>query len=230
VAVRRGTADFGIPGLTIAAWTDAGFAVVTSEAGGREVAGVDWGGGEAATFGATGAGGVGLAGASAGAAGRGKAGSEVAASGAAGLGVAGSGTGGLMGVVGADLVAPGPNALRSVVPRVAAAGPEPAGCETVFGCGPAGAVGGVAVAVLSTGKVALILLDEASTAVVGLSGAFLVAESPVACGAGLRRGRRGRSAAGGGLPSWGGFAILGFTPLFSHINEILDRAAILPSA
>jgi hypothetical protein len=90
-------------------------------------------------------------------------------------------------------------------------------------------VGFVACAVVSGGKDALILLDEASIAVVGSAGTLWGTE-PSAFGAGVRRVLRGRPEAGGGLPALGGFAILGFTPLFRHINEIRDRGAILPSA
>lgn len=87
-------------------------------------------------------------------------------------------------------------------------------------------VGFVTAAVVFAGKDALILLDEAS-AVVG--SALWGTELPT-FGTGARRVRRGRPEAGGGLPALGGFAILGFTPLFRHINEIRDRGAILPSA
>jgi hypothetical protein len=111
----------------------------------------------------------------------------------------------------------------------AAAGPAAAG----LGAAAAGAgictVGFVAAAVVSGGKDALILLDEAPIAVVGSVGTLWGIE-PSAFGAGVRRVLRGRPEAGGGLPALGGFAILGFTPLFRHINEIRDRGAILPSA
>jgi hypothetical protein len=90
-------------------------------------------------------------------------------------------------------------------------------------------VGFVACAVVSGGKDALILLDEAPIAVVGSVG-MLWGTEPSAFGAGVRRVLRGRPEPAGGLPALGGFAILGFTPLVRHINEIRDRGAILPSA
>ena len=87
-----------------------------------------------------------------------------------------------------------------------------------------------AAVVVFAGKDALIILDEASTAVVGSVGTLWGTE-PSAFGAGVRRALRGRPEAGDGLPALGGFAILGFTPLFRHINEIRrDCGAILPSA
>ena len=84
--------------------------------------------------------------------------------------------------------------------------------------------GGTAV---SGGKTTLGLLDDAWTPAVASSGTGFGAE-PSTFEAGLPGFRRRRPAEG--LPFWGGFAILGFTPLFRHINEIRDLAAILPSA
>jgi hypothetical protein len=110
----------------------------------------------------------------------------------------------------------------------AASGPGAAGFGVETGGAGICTVGFAAAAVVSTGKDALILLDEASTAVVGSAGALWGTESS-AFGAGARRVLRGRPEAGG-VPALGGFAILGFTPLFRHINEIRDCGAILPSA
>jgi hypothetical protein len=110
-----------------------------------------------------------------------------------------------------------------------AAGAEVADFGAAGGGAPGSAVGFVAAAVVSGGKIALVLIDEASTAAGG-SGETLWAEPRAWSGAGLRLFRRGWFGAGGRFASVGGFAIRAFTPLFRHINEIRDRGAILPSA
>jgi hypothetical protein len=139
------------------------------------------------------------------------------------------------GFVGADLVAPDAEAGSAMLRGVGAdAGFDPTGPEAArFGAAGGGApdcaVGFVAAAVVSGGKVALVLMDEASTAAGG-SGETLWAEPRAWSRAGLRLLRRGRFRAGGRFASVGGFAIRAFTPLFRHINEIRDRGAILPSA
>jgi hypothetical protein len=154
--------------------------------------------------------------------------------GLAGLGLAGLGLAGLevVGSGGAGLAAGGvvgPEATESAATLGAAAGRVAAGSGAAVGGAGICTVGFVACAVVSGGKDALILLDEAPIAVVGSVGTLWGTE-PSAFGAGVRRALRGRPEAGAGIPALGGFAILGFTPLFRHINEIRDRGAILPSA
>jgi hypothetical protein len=248
-----------MPGLKIAGWPVAGLATAASGVVGWEVAGAGDGGGEAATFGVAGAGSTavgaaGLGGAGGTAAGSGTGGqadsletdsweadSWEADSWDADLGEAGPGAGledagrADAGFVGADLVAPDAEAGSAMLRGVGAdAGFDPTGPEAArFGAAGGGApdcaVGFVAAAVVSGGKVALVLMDEASTAAGG-SGETLWAEPRAWSRAGLRLLRRGRFRAGGRFASVGGFAIRAFTPLFRHINEIRDRGAILPSA
>jgi len=198
----------------MAGWLRADALVLTSEAA-RRFAGVDGGGGEAASFGAT----------RPGAAGGDLAGSGAARWGGACLGAAG---GAGIGVAAARLAGVGSVTLEARPTWRAATVPGAAGFEGVAAGAGICTVGFFAAAVVFAGKDALTLLDEASTAVVGMG--MLWGTAPSASGTGVRRVPRGRPEAGGGLPALGGFAILGFTPLFRHINEIRDRGAILPSA
>ena len=220
--------------MTMAGWARGDVPAPTS---GRawKFAGVDGEGGEAASFGATGRGGwdpAGLGAACPGVAGFGVAAFAIADFGLAGFGVAGPGAANEAGIgVAAARSAGGGSVTLEARPtwRAAAAPPGAAGPEGVaVGVGIC-TVGFFTAVIVFAGKDALTLLDEARTAVVGSVG-MLWGTEPSASGAGVRRVPRGRPEAGGGLPALGGFAILGFTPLFRHINEIRDRGAILPSA
>jgi hypothetical protein len=157
------------------------------------------------------------------------AGFGLAAFGPAGFGVAGSGAANGPGIAGARLAGSGSVTLEARPTWRAATAPGAVGFEGVVACPGICTVGFFVAVVVFAGKDALTLLDEASTAVVGWVG-MLWGTEPSASGAGVRRVPRGRPEVGGGLPALGGFAILGFTPLFRHINEIRDRGAILPSA
>jgi hypothetical protein len=251
-------AGWPVAGLATAASGVVGWEVAGAGGGGREaaafgVAGVERAGSPAAATvggaGSTAVGAAGLGGAGGTAAGSGTGGqadsletdSWEADSWDADLGEAGPGAGledagrADAGFVGADLVAPDAEAGSAMLRGVGAdAGFDPTGPEAArFGAAGGGApdcaVGFVAAAVVSGGKVALVLMDEASTAAGG-SGETLWAEPQAWSRAGLRLLRRGRFGAGGRFASVGGFAIRAFTPLFRHINEIRDRGAILPSA
>ena len=223
----------------MAGWARAGVPVPTPGAPG--LVGLDRGGKAVASVGAAGSGAAGWDVAGSGAAllviaRSGAASFGVADFACAGSGVAGFGVAGLraanwveVGVAGARVEAGGLTAFEVRATWRAAAGAGSVGFDGVaWGAGIC-TVGFFAVAVVSAGKDALTLSDDASTAVVGCVGTLWGTE-PSAFGAGARRVLRGRPAAGGGLPALGGFAILGFAPLFRHINEIRDRGAILPSA
>jgi hypothetical protein len=191
--------------------------------------------GKPASFGTTGRGAAGrdpagLGAARAGVAGFGIAAFAIEGFGLAGFGVAGPGAANGAGiggeaarVVGGSLVT-----LEARPTWRAGAVPGAAGLAGVAAGAGICTVGFLTADIVFAGKDALTLLDEAWTAVVGSVG-MLWGTEPSASGAGLRRVPRGRPE-GGGLPALGGFAILGFTPLFRHINEIRDRGAILPSA
>ena len=192
--------------------------------------------GKPASFGTTGRGAAGwdpagLGAARAGVAGFGIAAFAIEGFGLAGFGVAGPGAANGAGiggeaarVVGGSLVT-----LEARPTWRAGAVPGAAGLEGKAAGAGICTVGFLTADIVFAGKDALTLLDEAWTAVVGSVG-MLWGTEPSASGAGVRRVPRGRPEAGGGLPALGGFAILGFTPLFRHINEIRDRGAILPSA
>ena len=216
-AVVRSCAGLGIPGLTMAGWARADLSAPTSgTAWGR--AGTDRGPGSVAA-------------ARSGVAGFGGAAFAIVGFGLAGFGVAGSGaaSGAGVGAVGARIAGGGSVTLEARPTWRAAAAPGAAGLEGVAAGAGICTVGFFAAVVVFAGKDALTLLDEASTAVVGWVG-MLWGTEPSASGAGVCRVPRGRPEVGGGLPALGGFAILGFTPLFRHINEIRDRGAILPTA
>ena len=148
----------------------------------------------------------------------------------AGFGVAGLGAanGARFGGTAARLVRGGSVTLEARPTWRAGAVPGAAGLEGKAAGAGICTVGFLTADIVFAGKDALTLLDEAWTAVVGSMG-MLWGTEPSASGAGVRRVPRGRPE-GGGLPALGGFAILGFTPLFRHINEIRDRGAILSSA
>ena len=198
-------------------------------------AGADGEGGEAAFFGVTGRGAPSWAPEGLGAAGPGVAGFGIAAFAIGGFGLAGFGVAGPraangagIGVAAARLVGGGSVTLEARPTWRAGAVPGAAGLEGVAAGAGICTVGFLIGDIVFAGKDALTLLDEAWITVVGSVG-MLWGTEPSASGAGVRRVPRGRPE-GGGLPALGGFAILGFTPLFRHINEIRDRAAILPSA
>jgi hypothetical protein len=219
------TTDGGIPGFTITGCTAGRVAATGAEATGAEATGagatVSAAGAGAAGAEATGAEPAGAEatvtwGTAAGGTGTGDAGVAAGVDGrrgrvglaAAGFAAAAAGTG--------DAGALGSAGLPATEPVALLSGGVATPAETLAnGAGPAAAVFDPAPAAVCDGKATLTSFGD------GVAAASPGAGEPVALGSVGRRGGR-RRRGGGGLCAFGGWAILGSTPLFRHIKEITD--------